>query len=444
MSRIALRAGLGVMALLIALVALVAWRNLRGEDPLDGPAAGRAGTSAGTSPGISAAAPATDRAAAAGADAARIERGRYLALAGNCAGCHLAPDGTPYAGGRGIDTPFGTVFAPNLTPHPERGIGRWTAGEFWRAMHNGRSRDGRLLYPAFPYPSYSLLTRDDSDALFAWLRTVPPADRWNATHALRFPYGTQAALAVWRALYFAPSRFETDPARSEGWNRGRYLVDGLGHCAACHSPRNTLGGVAVEFGGGLMPDASWYAPSLTRADEAGVAGWPREQIVGLLKHGVSARGTASGPMAEVVFRSTQHLTDADLNAIAEFLSALPQTGRTAQTARPAWRELLEKGGEIYREHCAGCHGTRGQGVAGIYPPLAGNRAVTLASPTNLIQMIRQGGFAPATAGNPRPFGMPPFYQVLNDEAIAAVASYVRQSWGNQAGVVTQIEVSKIR
>ncbi len=400
--------------------------------------------SAGTPPGVRAAVPVSDRAVAATADAARIERGRYLALAGNCAGCHVAPDGTPYAGGRGIETPFGTVFSSNLTPHPERGIGRWTAGEFWRAMHDGRSRDGRLLYPAFPYPNFSLLTRDDAEALFAWLRTVPPSDRPNAAHALRFPYGTQAALAVWRVLYFAPARFEADPARSEGWNRGRYLVEGLGHCAACHSPRNTLGGVAVEFGGGPMPNASWYAPSLSRADEAGVAAWPREQIVGLLKHGVSAQGTVSGPMAEVVLRSTQHLSDVDLSAIAEFLSALPQRGAPPEPVRAAWPALLEQGREIYREHCAGCHGLQGQGVAGIYPPLAGNRAVTLASPINLIQTIRQGGFAPATAGNPRPFGMPPYYHVLNDEAVAAVASHVRQSWGNQAGVVTQFEVSKVR
>ncbi|HKX95251.1 MAG TPA: cytochrome c, partial [Methylibium sp.] len=267
-------------------------------------------------------------------DAATVARGAYLARAGNCIGCHTARGGPDYAGGRGVDTPFGTVYAPNLTPDRETGLGDWNADAFWRALHNGRSKDGRLLTPAFPYPSYTRVTREDSDAIYAFLRSLPPVRQPNRPHALRFPYDSQAALAVWRALFFRPGRFEPEEGRSAAWNRGSYLVSGLGHCEACHAGRNWLGATrgGIELGGGLIPMQGWYAPSLAAPHEAGVQDWPEDEVVALLGGGVAPRATVMGPMSEVVFRSTQHLMPEDLRAMAVFLQSLPPTQARAQAA----------------------------------------------------------------------------------------------------------------
>lgn len=378
---------------------------------------------------------------------ALIGQGAYLARAGNCMSCHTARGGAPYAGGRGIATPFGTVFTSNLTPDDSTGIGSWSPAHFWRALHNGRSKDGRLLYPAFPYTSTTQVTRADSDALYAYLRSVPAVRQANTPHALRWPFSTQAALAVWRALYFSPASFQADKRQSAEWNRGAYLVKGLGHCSACHTARNALGASddTLDLAGGLIPMQNWYAPSLTLASEAGMANWDPRHIVALLKTGVSPRGSTTGPMAEVVLNSTQYLSDADLVAMAAFLKALPQAPvtATAPTGPPPAR-VAERGAKLYEQHCAQCHGERGEGVAGAYPALAGNRAVTMASTANLVQIVLHGGFAPATAGNPRPFGMPPFVLQLNDSDVAAVLSHLRSAWGNQASGVTEFEVSRWR
>ena len=370
----------------------------------------------------------------------QIERGRYLALAGNCAGCHTVRGGAAYAGGLGIGTPFGTVYAGNLTPDRTHGIGSWSAAHFWRAMHNGRSKDGRLLYPAFPYPSFTRITREDSDALYAYLRSVPAAATPNTPHRLRFPYDTQAALAVWRALSFAPTTFVANDAQSSEWNRGAYLVEGLGHCIACHGARNVLGATLDQRGlsGGLIASENWYAPSLTSKREASMADWETRHIVALLKDGTAPGASVSGPMADVVFRSTQHLSEADLTAMAVYLKKLPDRTPAPTETPPQRRDAgsLERGARIYDQRCAYCHGDAGQGVPGVLPPLAGNRAVNLETPVNLIQMVRHGGYLPATAGNPRPFGMPPFGHVLDDNEIADVLTYVRSAWGNDAPAVT--------
>nr|WP_315239106.1 cytochrome c [uncultured Albidiferax sp.] len=373
-----------------------------------------------------------------------LARGAYLARAGNCAACHTTRGGTPYAGGRGIDTPFGTVYSSNLTPDVRTGIGSWSAAEFWRALHNGRSKDGRLLYPAFPYPSYTSVTRADSDALYAYLHSLPATAQPTTPHALRWPFNQQAALAVWRALYFSPSSFQPEPAQSAEWNRGAYLVRGLGHCGACHTARNALGGTdeRLDLAGGLMPVQNWYAPSLTSAQEASVHDWPLQDAVRLLQTGVAPQGSVRGPMAEVVQQSTQHLSPQDLTAMATYLKALPQTPTQPARAVPTTPRHAERGAKLYEQHCTQCHGAQGQGVAGAYPPLAGNRAVTMASTANLVHAVRFGGFAPSTAGNPRPFGMPPFVLVLNDADIAAVLTHIRTSWGNQAAGVTELEVAK--
>jgi mono/diheme cytochrome c family protein len=382
-----------------------------------------------------------DAAAAPPASKELVERGRTLARVGNCATCHTARGGAAYAGGRAVETPFGAVYASNLTPDEETGIGRWSAGHFWRAMHNGRSRDGRLLYPAFPYPNYTRITREDSDAIHAYLRSLPAVRQANRPHGLRFPYSTQAGLAVWRALYFSPERFEVDGARPADWNRGAYLVQGLGHCSACHSSRNEWGGQtgSLDLSGGVIPMQNWYAPALDAPDEAGLADWSIERIVELMKSGLTNGASVSGPMAEVVQHSTQFLGDDDLRAMATYLKSLPQrpaSARRAETSPPA------QGAKLYEQHCAQCHGESGQGVSRAYPALAGNRAVMLDPPANVVRMVQLGGFPPATEGNPRPFGMPPFMTVLSDAEIAAVVTYIRTAWGNTGAPVTTLETRR--
>jgi mono/diheme cytochrome c family protein len=369
-----------------------------------------------------------------------IARGAYLAKAGDCAACHTARGGPAYAGGRAVDTPFGRVMAPNITPDRETGIGAWTADDFWNALHNGVNRDGRLLYPAFPYPNYTKVARDDADALFAYLRSLPPQRRPNQAHALRFPYDSQAALAAWRLLYFKPGVYQAQPARGAEWNRGAYLVEGLGHCAACHSPRNRLGASGEGLHGGLIPVQGWYAPSLASKDP---------DLAQLLHTGVSPQGAVSGPMAEVVGRSLQHLSGSDVGAMAGYLASLTVDEGERQPAAPPPEGLLKLGGTLYGRHCADCHGKDGRGATGedgspAYPPLAGNRTVLLAEPVNAIRIVLNGGFAPATAGNPRPYGMPPFSQALSDAEVAAVVSYVRASWGNAARMATPAEVNAYR
>ncbi|MBH2009359.1 MAG: c-type cytochrome [Xanthomonadaceae bacterium] len=379
-----------------------------------------------------------------------IARGAYLARAGNCVACHTTRGGPSYAGGLGIATPFGTVFTSNLTPDANTGIGSWSSAHFWRALHNGRSKSGRLLYPAFPYTSYTQVTREDSDAMFAFLRSQPAVNQPNQPNTLGFPFNTQAALAVWRALYFKPGVYQPDAGRSAEWNRGAYLVGGLGHCSACHSPRDALGGTkqSLALAGGLIPMQNWYAPSLASPHEAGVSHWDREQIVGLLKNGVAPGASVSGPMAEVVLRSTQYLSQPDLEAMAQYLKELPGSiprPEAPPAARMAGTSFNPgKSAKLYEQHCAQCHGDKGEGVANAYPPLAGNRAVTMASTENLVQMVLGGGFPPATAGNPRPFGMPPFVLVLDDSEVAALVSHIRTAWGNQAGAITPLEVNRIR
>ena len=370
-------------------------------------------------------------------------RGAYLAQVGNCAGCHTARGGKAYAGGLAIDTPFGSVYASNLTPDAATGMGSWTRAEFWRAMHHGRSKDGRLLYPAFPYTSYTLVTRDDSDALFAYLNSLPAIAQVNQPPTLRFPYNSQAALAVWRALFFRSGSYQADATQSADWNRGAYLTEGLGHCSACHAARNALGATdGLNLAGGLIPVQNWYAPSLVAPHEAGLQDWRIEDIKALFKTGMTAQASVNGPMAEVVLGSTQHWNDADLNAMAVYLKALPPSVAAPSSTAPG--KTTERGSKLYEQHCAQCHGDDGKGVPNAYPALAGNRAVAMPQTANLVQMVLNGGYAPATTGNPRPFGMPPFVLVLNDSDIAAVLTHIRSSWGNQAGSVSAFDVGRIR
>jgi len=384
---------------------------------------------------------------AANAPAPSPERGAYLVRVGNCMACHTDRGGAAGAGGRAIDTPFGIVYSTNLTPDRATGLGGWSADDFWRALHHGRSRDGRLLYPAFPYPNYTEVTRADADAMYAFLRTVPAVRRENTPHGLRWPYSTQPALAVWRALYFRPGEYEPDTERTAEWNRGAYLVRGLGHCAACHTARNVLGASSemMDLSGGLIPMQNWYAPSLASDREAGVAHWTPADIARLLRTGASGQATVLGPMAEVVLYSTQYLSDADALAMGVFLKSLPQAPPPEPPEfLPADPRFVERGARIYEQHCAKCHGARGEGIKGAYPPLAGNRAVTLPVSANMVQVVLGGGYPPATAGNPRPYGMPPFVMVLKDADVAAVLTFLRSSWGHNAPPVSEFEVAQQR
>lgn len=374
-----------------------------------------------------------------------IARGAYLARAGDCIACHTARGGAAYAGGRALDTPFGRFYGPNLTPDRTTGIGDWSADDFWNALHNGIAPDDRLLYPAFPYTNYSRVTRADSDALYAYLRSLPPQRQANRPHELRFPYNQQVMLAGWRLLYFRPGVYRAQPSRGAEWNRGAYLVEGLGHCSACHSTRNRFGAGGDGLDGGLIATLGWYAPSLTSSSEAGLGGWDKRHIVDLLGSGISPRGSATGPMAEVVARSLQHLTPDDLGAMASYLQSLPATpAQRPDRAPPADEQVLLEGRRIYEASCAQCHGDDGRGKLPAYPPLAGNRAVTLSPAVNAIRMTVNGGFPPGTEGNPRPYGMPPFGHELDDAQVAAVLSWVRASWGNAAPPVTAVEVNRYR
>jgi mono/diheme cytochrome c family protein len=412
-----------------------------------------------------------------------IERGAYLAKLGNCAACHTARGGADMAGGKAIHTPFGAVYTSNITPDKATGIGRWSQQAFYRALHEGRSADGRLLTPAFPYANYRHVTRQDTDALYAYfMHAVAPVAQTNRAHELPFPLNTQVALAVWRVLFF-DNKADHDVSQitaksiatyvqmtgTTGINdaqiaRGAYLVRGLGHCSACHAQRNALGATSNDqsLSGALMPMQDWYAPSLLARDQAGVQHWPRPDVVTLLKTGVAPQASVAGPMAEVVAKSTQYWSDADLQAAAAYLQSLPespaQPSSKPHTASGPSATQLVRGAELFTQHCATCHGAQGQGLqiqntatqgadstsVVALPALAGNRAITMDNTANLVRIILAGGYAPSTAGNPRPFGMPPFVHVLNDEDIAAVTTYIRSAWGNQASAVSAANVVRHR
>ncbi len=381
--------------------------------------------------------------------AAYLKKGEYLVRAGDCIACHTQRGSEPYAGGRGIQTPFGIIYSPNITPDKVNGIGNWTKHDFWRALHHGKGKDGEFLYPAFPFTEYTKITRADSDAMFAYLQGIPAVNQVNKTHKLRFPYNMRFLLAGWRILYFTPGVYRANSSQTIQWNRGAYLVQGLGHCTSCHTARNALGGLEdANLAGGLIPIANWYAPSLTSDKEAGLGEWHVADITALLKTGIAPHGTAFGPMAEVVRNSLQYMSTDDVNAMAVYLKSLPKTVTPSNehiSGNPKEAEqLMSLGKIVYGKYCIACHQTNGQGIPPSYPPLNNNRSITMDVPNNPIRTVLHGGFPPSTQGNPRPYGMPPFGQLLSDEEIAAVVSYIRNSWSNEAGYVTTVDVNRHR
>lgn len=343
----------------------------------------------------------------------QVSRGAYLARAGNCMGCHTArsgdgvPDGRPYAGGHILSTSIGTFVTPNITPDPETGIGYWSEEDFWQALNAGKSRDGAPLYPAFPYTDYTKVTREDANAIFAYLQSLPPVVQHNPPNRIDFPFNFRPLLYIWRALYFTRGVYRPSSGKSDEWNRGSYLVQGLGHCNACHTTRNPLGASQGNMlGGGQIMGSNWYAPSLTSFQEVSTADWPIPEIMRLLTTGLSLRAVTTGPMADVVSDSLQHLTEADARAMAVYIKSLPPGGPHSRGPAPALTDEVDKqlrrGGDIYETHCRDCHGNFGQGQPYVYPALAGNRGVTLASPINAIRSVLNGGMRRSPPAIPVP------------------------------------------
>lgn len=355
------------------------------------------------------------------------QRGEYLARAGDCVSCHTAPGGQPYAGGLRLDTPFGYMLSPNITPDRETGIGNWTANDFYRALHHGVNKRGQDLYPTMPFDFYTKVTRADIDAIFAYLRTVKPVRNAVEVNHLDFPFNIRMSMIGWRELYFRQGTFKPDPSKSASWNRGAYLVEGLGHCSDCHSPRNLLGGIekSKDYTGAVVD--GWFALNLTSDITTGLGAWSVDDIATYLKTGAyPGKTTVLGPMAEVVQNSLSYLTDADLKAIAEYLKSIPADSRL-RTGRKGLDVARQAGAKLYIDNCAGCHQSQGRGIPNVFPPLAGNGVVLAPDPANIFKVVlggipAQGKYAP----------MPSFAGVLTDEQITAIANYVRTSWGNNA------------
>jgi mono/diheme cytochrome c family protein len=374
-------------------------------------------------------------------DPALIEQGHYLTIAGDCEACHTRHDGEPFAGGRGLETPFGVIYAPNITSDEETGLGGWSREEFHRAMRHGQGQGGRNLYPAFSYPYYSKVTDGDVDAIWAYLLSVPAVSYDAPDHELGFPYNIRLLLKGWNLLHFRGGEFQPDPEQSEEWNRGAYLVEGLGHCGACHTPKNGMGGDRRNnyLEGGTLE--GWFASDLTGNEKTGVGNWTEDDIVEFLQIGANQYTSAYGTMAEVVRLSTSQLTSEDLYAMATYLKSIPAGENPPESPAPD-AEVMAVGQRVYMDNCADCHLEAGEGIAYAIPVLAGSPNVNAADPSSIIQITLTGTNHPE---NPSPYGatMDDFPELL-DEQIAAVATYIRNSWGNNAPAVEAAEVAEMR
>jgi mono/diheme cytochrome c family protein len=377
-------------------------------------------------------------------DTTLLERGRYLVDAGDCAACHTVPGGPDFAGGRKLETPFGNLVSPNLTPDQETGIGGWSDDEFYRAMHDGIGPGGIHLYPGFPYPSFTLATRADVLAIRAWLATLPPVRNAVVSNQLPFPFNVRASLTGWDALYFKRGEYQPDGSKTTEWNRGAYLVRGLGHCGLCHTPKTALGGDEnANFVQG-SPLQGWYAPNLTNAPREGLGGWSVDDVVAYLRNGANAHALASGPMAEVITLSTSRLTEADLHAVAIYLKDLPAAPANSATPIAADDPRMQRGAALYVDQCAACHTFSGNGASLLFPSLAGGASVQQRGAQSLIRVLLQGTRAAATQNAPTGPAMPGFWWKLNDEQIADVLTYVRNGWGNAASAVGASDVADAR
>jgi mono/diheme cytochrome c family protein len=368
-----------------------------------------------------------------------IARGRYLTAAGDCQACHTTPGGAPFAGGLPVKTPFGTIVSANITP---AGIGDWTPDQFYRALHQGIDDEGKRLYPAFPYNYYTLVTRADSDAIFAYLKTVPAVQNKPHRDQLPFPFNIRFFVRFWNMLFLKEGPFRPNPAKSADWNRGAYLVEALGHCQACHTPKNFLGAPKTKqaFQGGAF--GAWFAPDLTPNRRTGVGGWSRTDLVEFLKTGRNVHAAASGEMGLVVADSTSQLTDADLDAIATYITDQPASP-AVKVAEPD-AKVMHQGQAIFVDSCSACHRMDGRGVPRFFPPLAGDANLQQKDPTTTLHFILGGVRSTPTAAQPTPLSMPSYAWKLSDDQVAAVATYVRNAFGNSAPSVSAGEVAKVR
>jgi mono/diheme cytochrome c family protein len=375
----------------------------------------------------------------------RIERGRYLAVLGDCAGCHSAAGGAPFAGGVALQTPFGTLVAPNITSDPDTGIGNMTDDEFLAVLHEGRGHDGKRLYPAMPYPAYTKMTDDDVLAMRAYFATVAPVSKRVVSNQLPFPLNIRLAMAFWNGLNFTPGRYRPNPEKSAVWNRGAYIVEGPAHCGTCHTPKTLLGGdkTSAALTGTTLQD--WFAPDITNDPRKGIGGWSTDDLVQYLKTGTNTWTLASGPMAEAVSHSTSRMKDEDILAIATYLK---DSGEGVASARPepvaAENDAMRAGAAIYKDSCAACHKDSGQGEANLFPRLAGSALVQSDDPTTLVRVVLHGTRAVSTSGAPTAPAMPSFDWRLKDAQVAAVLTYIRNSWGNAAGSVSARQVASQR
>jgi mono/diheme cytochrome c family protein len=374
----------------------------------------------------------------------QIERGRYLAVLSDCASCHtVSGSNQPFAGGRAIETPFGNILAPNITPDAETGIGSWSDDAFDAAVRNGLRRNGSRLYPAMPYTAYTKMSRDDVLAIRAYLNTVTPVSNAVVANTLPFPFNIRASMRVWNALYFNRGSYKPDPQKSAERNRGAFLVDGPGHCGACHTPKTFLGGdkASQYLRGGFLQ--GWSAPDITGDTRVGVGAWSAEDLVAYLKSGHNRVSAATGPMAEVVTLSTEHMTDPDLKAIASYLKSLsgkPDHPQALSKEDPA----MVSGTAIYRDQCSACHGIDGKGVAELFPSIADSPMVKSDDATTSIRIVLRGARSVGTQTQPTAPGMPSYGRQLDDVQIAAVLTYMRNGWGVAAAPVGAADVARVR
>jgi mono/diheme cytochrome c family protein len=367
----------------------------------------------------------------------RVERGRYLAVLSDCAACHSKPGGQPFAGGLGLETPFGTLVAPNITPDRETGIGDLTNDEFLAALHDGRGHNGKRLYPAMPYPAYTKMSDDDVLAIRAYLATIAPVSNKVISNQLPFPLNIRLAMVIWNALNFTPGRFQSQPVKSAEWNRGAYIVEGAAHCGTCHTPKTLSGGdkTAAALAGATLQ--GWFAPDITNDPRKGIGGWSKDDLVQYLKTGTNIWTLASGPMAEAVSHSTSKMMDEDIAAIATYLKDGRAGGTRAKPAAVAATDnAMRAGAAIYKDSCAACHKDSGEGEASLFPRFAGSALVQSDDPTTLARVVLQGTRAVSTPSKPTAPAMPAFDWRLNDAQVAAVLTYIRNSWGNAASSVT--------
>ncbi|MDR6870760.1 mono/diheme cytochrome c family protein [Bosea sp. BE125] len=375
---------------------------------------------------------------------AQVEKGRYLAALGDCAACHTAPGLPPFAGGVVLQTPFGNLVAPNITPDAETGVGRLSLQDFQSVMSKGIGKGGYHLYGAMPFTAYTKVTAADNAAIWAYLQTLEPARNKVEPNQLPFPFNIRASLIGWNLLNFSQGEFKPDPKQSPDWNRGAYIVEGLGHCGTCHTPKNLIGG---DKNGQFLEGATlqgWFAPNITADPHKGIGAWSESEIVQYLKTGANRFDIASGPMAEVVEKSSQHWSEADLKAVAVYLKAGRNGEAKAPAPLPASDKLMAAGQAVFADRCMGCHVSTGAGVPKLFPRLAQAPLVNSDDPTTLIRVVLAGSRAGTTRAASTGPAMPSFAWNLSDQDVAAVLTYVRNSWGNAAPAVSAKDVASLR